>query len=167
MQSYMLWILTTLAHDQPPVEDRVHSDDLSHAQNPGQGVETQWVHHLRAGKQPLLEEPTANRAIWPKMKANLLLVHWGKVKVKLALLGEVKVKPIRVTRDSIKVRNPLVCLGKVPMFPGSLWTGREESLETGIRSLPRSHPAVPLQTRKIRRERFQSLQGQGQTLEER
>lgn len=34
-------ILTTLAHDQPPVEDRVHSDDLSHAQNPGQGVETQ------------------------------------------------------------------------------------------------------------------------------
>lgn len=167
MQSYMLWILTTLAHDQPQVEDRVHSDGLSHAQNLGQGAETQWVHHLRAGKRPLWDELTASRAIWPKMKASLHLVHWDKVKVKLVLLGEVKVKPIRMTRDSIKVRNPLVCLGKVPMFPGSLWTGREESLETGIRSLPRIHPAVPLQTRKIRRGRFQLLQGQGQTLEER
>lgn len=157
-------------HTRPRSATSGRSSSLGRSESrskPGAGGRNSMSAPSQGRKRPLWDELTASRAIWPKMKASLHLVHWDKVKVKLVLLGEVKVKPIRMTRDSIKVRNPLVCLGKVPMFPGSLWTGREESLETGIRSLPRIHPAVPLQTRKIRRGRFQLLQGQGQTLEER
>lgn len=76
------------------------------------------------------------------MKVSLYLVYWDKVKVKLVLLGEVKVKFIRMTRDSIKVRNFLVCFGKVLMFLGSLLIGREESLEIGIRSFLRIYFVV-------------------------
>lgn len=76
------------------------------------------------------------------MKVSLYLVYWVKVKVKLVLLGEVKVKFIRMTRDSIKVRNFLVCFGKVLMFLGSLLIGREESLEIGIRSFLRIYFVV-------------------------